>query len=95
MSHSSKLNPSLRALVEKVAPADPTFEVELVISPSEEEVTQTIADRIDTLGGKVDELRTGRLECRLPVGKVLDLADQEAVSSIRLRRLHRMHSKKI
>lgn len=93
MSESTKLDKGLRTLVERVAKVDPSFEVDLVVASSAPREAAPIADSIQALGGKVKKLKTDVLQCSLPVVKVLELANQEAVSSIRLTRMHRMHSK--
>lgn len=91
MSKWVKLDKGLRTLVEKAAEVDPSLEVDLVVASSDEEETEQLADRIISQGGKVKKLKTDRLQCKIPIAEVLDLADQEAVASIRLTRQHRMH----
>ena len=92
MSDSNKLSGSLRALVEKVAAVDSSFEVDVVVTPAKAERTDSVAASIEALGVKVD-LQADRLQCALPLREVSDLSKLESVASIRLVRRHRIQSK--
>lgn len=91
MSAKAKLDSSLSSLVAKLEKLDPAYEVAVVVTPASGADREAVKAGIGERGGSVREVRDDAVECVLPVGKIMQVADDGSISSIRMKRVHRMH----
>ena len=91
MKQRAKVDRLLESAFEKLVARDPDFLMDLVITPTTPDAVEPLVKTIERLGGKTERVLPEKINARVPVGKVEDLASSPLVSSARLARLHRMH----
>lgn len=81
----------LEAAVQKIAPLDPNYQLDVVVIPEDKDNLEKLKQLIEAHGGRTLSMNSESAHSRIPVGRVLHLAESDLVSAIRLARMHQMH----
>ena len=87
----TKLDKMLETAVEKIAPSDPQYPLDLTVVPEQRKDIDALAKRIEQCGGKVMRVNDESLSGSVPAGQVRNLADSDLVSALRLVKQRRLH----
>lgn len=91
MEKSKKIDRLLETALEKLAKVDPSFLLDLIVTPGDPKDIGALVQYIQESGGKPTQVRPEAVSCQVPAGQVHRLAESNLVSALRLARLHRMH----
>ena len=89
---AAHIQPLLRAALAQRAAEDPDGQLDVVITPGDEADAEKVTSHVQSLGCEAPLNLDGDLHCRMQPAAIRELAESDAVSNIRLARIHTMHS---